>query len=721
MSVTPEAGADLGEDSVSKQLRTYWFVVRKRWPAALLVFAIAVGAAFLWTLRQTKIYAATCSVMIDPMAPQVLNGVKDVVELGTGSYWANKEFYETQYRVISSLQVGRRVADKLGLAANPDFSKVSSTDDGMARKLIGMVEVKPVKDSRIATITVRDTDPTRAAMLANAFAEAYMEENLNYKVEGNQLASAWLGDQMVDLAGKLRRSELELYEYKKRNQLLDISIDDRQSMTAQNVQAYNRKLSELRTERIALEAKRKQIISARGNIEAEESLPEIQKNTVVQQFRVSFAALSKARAELEAMYGPRHPKIQAIEGQMDAVQKDYQAEINKVLASAEKEYEALLDSEKALERLIEKERSSAIDLAKLEIEYRPLAREAANTEKLYEIITNRQKETSLTGLIKTNNVRVLDPASAPKAPVSPRLSLNLAIATLAGLIAGFGLCLLLESLDSSLKTQEQVESLLGVPVLGLLPVIDSKGGGVTPEQQRNRDLSVFHDSKSSAAEACRSIRTNLLFLSPEKPLRSLVITSPGPQEGKTTTAVSIAITMAQSGAKVLLVDTDLRRPRVHRAFDISNEKGISNVIVGDLDLDAAIQSTLVPNLYVLPCGPTPPNPAELLHSERFRAVHEECLKRFEKVIYDSPPTSAVTDPAIVGNLADGVLLVAKAGRTARDAAIAARRQLSDARANVVGAVLNHIDFTDRAYGLYYSRYYRAYGGYYGPKEDVAKA
>jgi polysaccharide biosynthesis transport protein len=721
MSPAPDAPPEGQDESIGKQFSFYWRVIRKRWPIAALVLILTVVGVFVWTYRQPRVYEATCSIMIDPMAPQVLSGVKDVVELGTGSYWANKEFYETQYRVVASLQVARRVVDKLALVPEPGTVPLSDDPDAVPRSLLKTVSVKPVKDSRIANIIVRGTDPKKAAAIANAFADAYMEENLNFKLEGSHLASAWLGDQVVDLAKKLRESEVGLYEYKKRNQLLDVSLHDRQSMTTQNMQSYNGKLAEIRTNRIALESTRKQILLARSKIEERESLPEIQNSQAVQQFRVNFLLLAKEKAELESSYGERHPKVVSVSRQLEAVQRNYENEIDKVLGSHEKAYQALLDSEKALEKLIEREKVAAIGLSKVELEYRPLSREAENTERLYSMVTQRQKETSITGLIRTNNVRLLDVATAPRIPVSPKVSLNMTVALLGGLLLGLSLCVLLEAMDSTLKTQEEVESLLGVPVLGILPIIGDKTGPVTPEQQRERDLGVFFDPKSSAAEACRSIRTNLLFLSPEKPIRSLVVTSPGPQEGKTTTAVSIAITMAQAGAKVLLIDTDLRRPRVHRAFNAKNEIGISNVIVGERSLEDAVQSTIVPNLFILPCGPTPPNPAELLHSARFNAVHTKCLEQFERVIYDSPPTSAVTDPAIVGNLADGVLLVAKAGKTSRDAALAARRQLFDARAKVVGTVLNHVDFSDRSYGLYYTKYYKAYGGYYGPREDAAKA
>jgi capsular exopolysaccharide synthesis family protein len=264
-----------------------------------------------------------------------------------------------------------------------------------------------------------------------------------------------------------------------------------------------------------------------------------------------------------------------------------------------------------------------------------------------------------------------------------------------------------------------------VPVLGLVPVIGvaakhepAQGG----ENLRERDLGVFLDPKSVAAECCRSIRTNILFMSPDNPIRTLVITSPSPQEGKTTTAINLAVTMAEAGGRVLLMDTDMRRPRLHRSFSVPNQVGISTVIVGKATLEEAIKRTDVPNLDVLTCGPIPPNPSELIHTERFALVLADCGRLYDRVILDSPPTSAVTDPAVLGNLADGVVLIIKAGETTREAAVHARRQLTSAKARMIGVVVNAIDFSNPAYGYeyYYRNYYR-YGYTYGNAPTDQKA
>jgi succinoglycan biosynthesis transport protein ExoP len=319
----------------------------------------------------------------------------------------------------------------------------------------------------------------------------------------------------------------------------------------------------------------------------------------------------------------------------------------------------------------------------------------------------------------------LERAVVPTVPIRPRPIQNLVIGLMLGLGIGIGLAFLIEALDNTLKTQADVEQVMGVPVLGLVPIIGSAPGAEASRQNdnlRERDLGVFLDPKSIAAECCRSIRTNILFMSPDRPLRTMVVTSPSPQEGKTTTAINLAVTMAEAGGRILLVDTDMRRPRLHRSFGVPNQSGISTVIVGKATLQEAIKRTDVPNLDVLTCGPVPPNPSELLHTERFRVVLADCAKLYDRVILDSPPTSAVTDPAVLGNLSDGVVLVVKAGETTREAGLHARRQLMSAKARLFGVVVNAIDFSNPAYGYdyYYRNYYR-YGYTYGNAPADQKA
>ena len=715
---------ELLNDAGSKiDFRAYWRTIRKRWPFVVLSVIVGTAIAFVVTYREPKVYESTCQVIIEPQAPQVLPGSKDVVELGTGSYWADREFYETQYRIIQSTAVAQRTAEKLGLQFDPDYgpvdqaSKRNLTDLG--RMVAGQVSVKPLKDSRVALITITDRKPQRAALLANTLADTYIEYNLDYKLEGARSAMAWLAEQEAELKSQLESSELKLYQFKKDRNLLAVSLDDKQSMLSQNLASVNNKLTELRIHILEQDAKRRMIERARNNIAEEETLPEIRTNANIVSLRSSFVQLAKEYSDLSSKYGPEHPRMKAITAQMESIKKAYQEEIDGVLATSEKAYQQMIDNEKSLKAMMDNERKEAIELSKIEVDYKPLQRAAEQNGKMYGLIASRQKEIDTTGPMRANNVRVLERAIEPGVPVRPRPLQNLMLGLLLGLATGVGLAFAIEALDNTLKTQSDVEQFLGVPVLGLVPVIGhAPGGEPLPEELRERDLGVFMDPKSVAAECCRSIRTNILFMSPDRPLKTLVVTSPSPQEGKTTTAINLGVTMAEAGGRVLLVDTDMRRPRLHRSFGVSNHTGISTVTVGKSTIEEAIKRTDVPNLDVLPCGPVPPNPSELLHTDRFAAVLADCAKLYDRIILDSPPTSAVTDPAVLGNLADGVVLVVKAAETTRDSAMHARRQLTGAKARLCGVIVNAIDFSNPAYGYdyYYRNYYR-YGYTYGSEPD----
>jgi capsular exopolysaccharide synthesis family protein len=704
-------------------LRAYWRTIRKRWPFVVLSMIVATGAAFVYTYRQPKIYEATCQLIIEPQAPQVLPGSKDVVELGTGSFWSNKEFYETQYRIIQSSQVGQRAAEKLGLQYDPDYAPFGGSNrdlTAIGRVIASQLAVKPLKDSRLASIVVSDRKPDRAALLANTVADTYIEYNLDYKLEGARSAMAWLAEQESDLKHELEGAELKLYQFKKDRNLLAVSLDDKQSMLSANLASVNNKLTELRIKILELDAKRKMIERARNNITEEETLPEIREKDTIRSLRDSFIQLSKESAELSSKYGPEHPKIKASASQMAEIRKIYEKEIDGVLATFEKSYRVLVDNEHALRSMMESQKKEAIELSKIEVEYKPLQRTADQNTKMYGLIASRQKEIDITGPMKANNVRVLERATVPGAPVRPKPVQNLLFGLLIGLVTGLALAFAIEVLDNTLKTQADVEQFLGVPVLGPVPIIGTGPRGETAEagEVRDRDLSVFMDPKSVAAECYRSVRTNILFMSPDRPTRTMVVTSPSPQEGKTTTAINLSVTMAEAGGRILIVDTDMRRPRLHRSFGVPNQTGISTVIVGKTALEEAIKRTDVPNLDVLPCGPVPPNPSELLHTDRFRAVLADCARLYDRVILDSPPTSAVTDPAVLGNLVDGVVLVVKAGETTRESATHARRQLVSVRARLLGVIVNAIDFSNPSYGYdyYYRNYYR-YGYTYGSGPD----
>jgi capsular exopolysaccharide synthesis family protein len=337
------------------------------------------------------------------------------------------------------------------------------------------------------------------------------------------------------------------------------------------------------------------------------------------------------------------------------------------------------------------------------------------------VLLEQLKEADLRRMMNTNNIRIVDVPVEPKEPVAPRVMMNVLTAVGAGLILGIGLALLREQMDNTLKTPEDVEQRLNVTFLGLLPEIADETPGEKRKNGRRKrsrrvvpselapELLVHERPTSGVAEAARSLRTNLMFMNPDKPYRRILVTSAAPSEGKTTVAVSVAISLAQGGQRVCIVDCDLRRPRLHRIFDRAGDVGLMNVILGEASVDEVAKPTLVPNLYCVPCGPTPPNSADVVASDKFRRVLDELSKRFDRVILDSPPVIAVTDSAIASTLVDGVLFVVRAFKTTQNLCRSGLRTLRDVDAPIAGAVLNAVNLNRHEYSYYHYYYYKREG------------
>lgn len=711
-------------DDEQLDLRPYWNTLLKRKWVVLAVFVASVAAISLYTLRQPKVYAAAASLVIDNTTPQVLGeNVREVVDVGSGSYWYTKDFYETQYRIIKSRMVAQRVVDDLHLDQDRDFlgiSKLPAQEQQTALEradaaalLQARINVEPVKDSRIVNIRIEDTTPERAALLANAVARAYQQANIERRVEGTQDATAWLEDQLVDLKKKLSSSELALFNFKKDNDLIHTSFENRQTITSQKLIAVNDTLTRIRTRKAELDARVKTIEEARSTktLESLMELGVVASSPFIGNLKMEYLKLVQEHAEARERYLPEHPKMRVLEERLATARANVEKEVNAILDANLLDYKEVVTTERNLENILEEVKRESFEHNRREMDYRRLAREEENNERLYDMVLKRMKELDLSALLRTNNIRILDEAKVVKLPVKPKVRNNLLLGSLLGLLGGIGLAFLLEFQDRSVKSHTDLES-LGVNFLGVLPSIP----GNDPAPKR-RDLYIASQPRSAVAECCRSIRTNLLFISPDNPIRTLVVTSGGPQEGKTTTLINMGITFAQSGNRVLLVDTDMRRPRLHKSLGVPNEAGMSSLIVGQGTLDAAVKATDVPGLFVLPSGPIPPNPAELIHTQKFKQLVEEMKAKFDRVIFDSPPIGAVADPLLLANQMDGTLLVTKMLKTDKELAARAVRSLQDASARILGAVLNDVDVDRRQYG-YYVGYYYGYGQY---KEDEEAA
>ncbi|MGV3625167.1 MAG: GumC family protein [Archangium sp.] len=693
-------------------------VARRKW-LILLVFALCSAGATLYTTRQPKVYAAQISLIIDPREPRFLDSqIQDVNSEAGNYYWANKEYLETQYKIITSRAVSQRVVEKLGLATDAEFLRLTKVDEKKRAEIMarmdavamvqGKIKVEPVKDSRVSLIKIEDSDPTRAALLANEVAQAYIDEGMSQKLKLTENASKWLDERREGLSDSARASELALYNYRKQADVLATSIDDRASMVSEKLQETNKALTDVQLKIAGLKAR----VSAIRNVQAlqgaddrlwAEALPAARENLQLNKYKDRVLSLRVECADLSTRYLDEHPKLLECREKLASAEKEFARELSNLVISSEAELREAQEKEKNLKSLFEQARAEAFEVEKKKLELDQLKSEADSNKRQYDVVFKRLKDIELSGMLRTSNVRVLDAARPSMGPIRPNVPQGILMGVIGGLVLGLGLALLLELLDSSVTSQSDIEERLGLTFLGFVPSIPDAEKGA-------RDLHIHREPKSLIAECTRAIRTNLLFMSPDKPFKRIVVTSSGPQEGKSTTAINLGITMAQSGSRVLIIDTDMRRPRLHKAFGVSNEVGVSSLIVGESKLDDAIKSTDVPGLFVLPCGPVPPNPAELLHAQSFNDLLSKVSDRYDRVILDTPPVGAVADAVVLSTQVDGVVVVLKSGQTNRDVAKRTVRALKDVKANIYGAVLNDVDLKGGKYGDYYYGYaYRYYG------------
>lgn len=709
-----------------------WRAARKHWLLVLFVTAAVTAAAVFYALGHKTIYRSTATLLIDPDPPRPLGkDVEKVVDFN--AYWSNKEYYATQLEVIRSRQIASEVVHRLGLHHDGGFienlppgekKKTDVTVERAAGVLRSRLAVEPQSKTRLVVVSLEDADPERARRILTAIVDVYIQHNLDEIASSSASAGQWLHDQLQKLKAELEKSELSLHHYKKEKSILSVSYDDQSNMLREEITQLNARITTVRAEREKVSARYKALSSVDLEDPAELPTGELLASPLLDQLRTEYVAAKRERERLIASgKGVNHPDAQSASSSVATLRDALVAELRNIQNGVKKDMDALTHEVNGLSKLYEAAQRRALDLNLLEIEHNRLERLKNNNEKLYSLVLERSKESDLASLMSVNNIRVLDAPlrGAPQGLGVPILS---AAGLLVGLFLGLAAAVGREMLDRSLKSAEDLEQELALPVLGMLPKGD--GSDDRPyygKRRRTRvqqsvsaiELSVHEQPHSVIAEAARAIRTNILFMAPDRPYRTLLVTSPGPGDGKTTVACWIAIAMAQAGHRVLLIDCDLRKPRVHKVFRPKEPVGVTDVLFERSLLDKADLSTVVPNLSVLPAGPHVPNPAEVLGSDTFNALLRDLGKRYDRVIIDSPPIAAVTDATILSTRVDGTVLVVRAFSTARDLARRAARAVRDVGGQLVGSVLNAADAGTR--GGYY--YYQ--GAYYGDpeREDAA--
>jgi polysaccharide biosynthesis transport protein len=689
---------------------------KRRWTAATAFLVVFVGT-MLYTFTVTPIYEAKTRLLIESDNPNVVSFKEVIDEQG-----AKADYYHTQYNILQSRTLARKTLDGLGLWEHPLLG-VPPAKPGLLGRLLGgggtpdvpgngapetaeqaraidgfltRLTVSPIRNSRLVDLRFRLPDPELATRVVNALARNYIEQNLEYRFVASKEASDWLGDRLSEHRRQVEQAEMALQAY--REQTDAIPLQHRENIVIQKLTDLNAAVTQAKTERFQKQALYNQLESLRQNRSAAlDSFPAILANAYIQQQKAELAQLQSQYTQLSEKLGERHPEIVKVRSAIELAQAKLDAEVAKVVQSVRNEYQSALAQENSLIGALNQQKAEAQAMNRKAIDYGVLEREVESTRQIYESLLQRAKETGISSELKTSNIRIVDHAERPRTPVAPRTALNLIGALFGGLLLACGLAFFFEYVDNSLKTPEEVRTYLGLSTLGMVPALN-------PKTWKGREPLINAGVPPNFAEAFRAMRTNVLFSAADDGARSLVVTSTGPGEGKTMVAANLAIGFAQAGQRVILIDADMRRPRLHDMFEQPQEPGLSNLMVGHAVVSATIRKSGVPGLWLLTAGRIPPNPAELLGSQRFRDFIQLISQHFDSVIIDSPPIMAVTDAAVASTAAAGLVFVVGAEMTSRHAARAAIEQLQHGHPRFLGAVLNRVELERNSY--YYSGYYR---------------
>lgn len=730
----PTAAGHLVEEAAGAGLRLLKSI-RKQWPMVAALTLLATGLTFLYVKIAKPVYQARALVEINPQAFQPLGQTKtDQVDMGAGTYWDTREYYETQYKIIRSDRVLAAVVHDLGLANDHEYvgevAPGSDPTQAALDVLRASVTVEPVKESRLVEVKVEDQQAERARRVCDSVVKTYIDQNLQTAVDASGDAVVWLSGQVEHIKTDLEQNENDLFSFKQRNELPSTSINEASNMLRVELQEYDTALTHIRTRKQELAARRAELLQV--NPDHPDVLPgsELLASSLLQSLRGQYVEAQRQTASLVASgKGENHPLVKEATERAATTKDALMVEVRNIEGSVDRDLQIVSREEAGVAALFQTAKQRAVELNMKEIEYHRLDRTRSENEKVYALLIERMKDADLARMLNVNNIRVVDHAIEPRVPIRPRAKIDVAAGLALGLLLGIALAWLRDILDSSVKTPDDVEHLLGVTFVGLLPEYEGKDGTGKNKPRRRRmrnpnaplELIVHDDPLSGVAEAARTIRTNLAFINPDHPCTVMLVSSAGPAEGKTTAACSVAIALAQGGQRVCLVDCDLRRPRMHRIFDRRGSAGVTSVVVGDVPIDEAIQVTPIDNLSVICAGPLPPNPADLLQSQRFKTFLAELAERFDRVIIDSPPLAAVTDAAILSRLVDGTLFVVRSFKTSRQLATHGLRALRDVGAPIIGAVLNAVKLGRPEYAYYYHYHYYREGRNYGPDESEQSA
>jgi polysaccharide biosynthesis transport protein len=708
------------EDQIS--IIQFWRVLQKRRWLVLgsliaIVLFVAVVSAFL-----PKRYDATARILLDLEGPDGLGLEQAAVPMGLDMTTK----LETQIKIVQSDTIATSVIKQLGLHRNKSFAGMLADQSPkefdsltppqrvrLVNALHRSLNVQLVPKTEIIEIHFRSKDPNLAADITNSVATTYIEHNFQTKYRSTLQTADWLTKQLDDLKKNAESAQENLIAYQKKTGIL--GTDETHNIIIDKLGDLNKQLSQAEGDRILKEARFRIAMT-----ENPELIASIAPESVLGALYKQRSEMRAQYAQMAAKYGAAYPRVVQLQSQLNELDSAIGDEITKVGEAVHAEYKTALKSEEMLKTSFDKQKQEAYKLNEDAIQYAIMRRDVESSRDLYEGLLKKLKEAGIMAGLKSSNINIVDPASVPIEPVEPRIPLNIALGCLGGLVFGMALAFVVENVDSSIRTPEDIETYCSLPSLGVIPSVAVNG---TTAKNGHKALAAgvrqfippvtVEQRNSGTAEAFRALRTSLLLSSPGTPPQVIMVTSAVMQEGKTFTALNLAVVLAQTGQSVLLVDSDMRRPAVNKYLGIPMNRGLSACLAGTEDPDAVVLKVEeVAGLNIVTAGHMPPYPSEMLASEAMPRLIRHWREHYRYIVVDTPPVLAVTDAVVCAGIADVVVLIARSEQTGRQSLVRARDLLRKVRANIAGVVVNDLSFNSVDYRQYYGHYGSAYQSYY---------
>lgn len=689
-------------------LRHYWQIILERRWLVIIGFALCVLASVIYLLKAPKIYRATAIIQIDREAEGAFNARDIMLYAGR-----EQDYLQTQYRNLQSPTLLNRIFQELELGQLPEFQEAR---DPLAA-LKDLITVAPVRLTRLVEVRVEHADRKLATNIANTLATTFVNNNLESRGGKALDAVRWMENEAREKEKEVKQADEALQKYKEKHVMA--SLDASQNVVLQAYIQAQSEYNRAQSESLAATQAMQEVARLLEQGVALDTIPEIAANPAIRELKVQLAG---QRASLEALltrYKDKWPDVIRARDLIASLERSIQTEAQKIYESMRNQQQIARAKEARMLANLKEKEATVLEQNRLRIDYEVLQRKAEQTKLLYNQLLARLQEQDLSSKNLANNMRVVDAATLPLKPVKPKTMLVLALGILGGLGLGLGLAFFVAYLDDSVKTQDDIEGHLRLPFLGYIP-------NIRAANLAERDLHAHLQPRSAASEGFRTLRAALSLTPRGEKLHVVAFTSTVPSEGKSLCASNFAIVTAQSGHRTLLVDADLRRPSVHKSFQVHAPVGLADFLQnGVKSLDEIVHKTDVPGLDVICCGGIPANPSELIGSTRMQDFLAEIQKRYDRVILDCPPVSAVSDPLVISAKSDGVVFVTKFNKIRREHARRSVQRIQDAGIQILGVVINNIDFEGKdsyyySYYYYQNQYYTSHYQSDSPNGKVAK-